>query len=331
MPQLPAPLQTFVDTLRDYHRPTDVVDVLLIALVIFCALIWLKGTTGMSLVRGAAIVIAVAIALGSLLHLRVVSWILQNSIPALLVGIPIVFQPEIRRGLERLGRTRVGARRQHRASDQLLSELADAAQEMSRSRTGALIVVERGTGLDDYLRTGTVVDAAPSVSLVETIFWRNNALHDGAMIVRDNRIAAAGCTLPLSEAQIDSHYGTRHRAALGLSERTDAVVVVVSEETGGITIAHDGVFETRFDKERLRERLSALLQRDESAQGRVADGAARVFVRNGRVMRRGRDGSIEEQAIEALDPEAQTTDSFAGAAFAEEVAEAARRSANGHP
>jgi diadenylate cyclase len=329
MPQLPPPLQTFFDTLRDYHRPTDVVDILLIALVIFCALVWLKGTTGMSLVRGAAIVIVVAVALGSLLHLRVVSWILQNSIPALLVGIPIIFQPEIRRGLERLGRTRVGTRRHQRASDQVLTEIVDASQEMSRSRTGALIVVERGTGLDDYMRSGTIMDATPSRELVLTVFWRNNALHDGAMVVRDNRIAAAGCTLPLSEAQIASHYGTRHRAALGLSERTDAVVIVVSEETGAVTIAVNGVFESHLDRTRLRERLASLLQREESTPSRVADSAARVIYRNGRIFRRAPDGKYEPAQVETLDTDGATRDSFAAEIDADELAEATRRAGGG--
>lgn len=274
MPHLPGSLQTFVDALRDNHRPSDVVDVVLIALVIYAALVWLRGTTGMTLVKGAAIVIAVGVLLGTFLDLTVVTWLLQNSIPAVLIGIPIVFQPEIRRGLERVGRTRVASRRPRRATDQVLTELADAAVDMSRARTGALIVVERETGLDDYMRTGTLVDAAPSVPLVVNIFWRNSPLHDGAMILRDNRVAAAGCTLPLSEAHIDSHYGTRHRAALGLSERTDAVVLVVSEETGGITVAVNGAFISHLDGEHLRATLAALTDGLEPAPQRILGGMA---------------------------------------------------------
>lgn len=323
MPQLPEPLRILIETLRDYHRPSDMLDVLLIALVIFCALLWLKGSTGMSLVKGAAIVIVTAIALGALFHLRVVSWILQNSVPALLVGVPIVFQPEIRRGLERLGRTRVAARRANHASDQVLDVLAQAALEMARTRIGALIVVERATGLDDYLRTGTSLDALPSVPLLINVFWRNSPLHDGAMILRENRVAAASCTLPLSEAELDSHYGTRHRAALGLSERTDAVVLVVSEETGAITIAVNGTFITGFGRDNLRPTLASLLQRQEPA-ATVRPPLPLVF-RRGEVFRRLPDGSVAETPLDTLDPEAATTDSFAPHPNDEERAEAPSR------
>lgn len=274
MSHLPGSLQTFVDALRDNHRPSNVVDILLIALVIYAALVWLRGTTGMTLVKGAAFVIGAGVLLGTLLNLTVVTWLLQNSIPAVLIGIPIIFQPEIRRGLERLGRTRVASRRPRRASDQVLADLGSAATDMSRVRTGALIVVERETGLDDYMRTGTLTDAAPSVPLIVNVFWRNSPLHDGAMILRDNRVAAAGCTLPLSEAHIDSHYGTRHRAALGLSERTDAVVLVVSEETGDITIAVNGAFITHLDGDRLRSTLASLTDGHATAPQRLVDGVS---------------------------------------------------------
>jgi|GEM_PF-75559 len=323
MPQLPEPLQTLIETLRDYHRPSDLLDVLLIALVIFCALLWLKGSTGMSLVKGAAIVIVTAIALGALFHLRVVSWILQNSVPALLVGVPIVFQPEIRRGLERLGRTRVAARRSNHASDQVLDVLAQAALEMAHTRTGALIVVERATGLDDYLRTGTALDALPSVPLLINVFWRNSPLHDGAMILRENRVAAAACTLPLSEAELDGHYGTRHRAALGLSERTDAVVLVVSEETGAITIAVNGTFMTGLDRDNLRPTLASLLQREEP--GVVTRPSLPLVFRHGEIFRRLPDGSVAETPLDTLDPESATTDSFAARPDDEEPVEAPSR------
>ncbi|MHB8574148.1 MAG: diadenylate cyclase CdaA [Dehalococcoidia bacterium] len=263
MPQAPESIRTYLDTLRHVSLP-GVVDILLIALMLYAVLLWLKGTTGMSLVRGAAVVIVAGIALGSLLNLTVVNWVLANSVPALLVAVPIVFQPEIRRALERLGRARVAARRRSRASERLLATLAQAAVELSGMRLGGLVVIERETGLDDYMLSGTPVDAVVSAQLVVNLFWRNAPLHDGAVIVRENRIAAAGCTLPLSEAALPGHLGTRHRAALGISERTDAVVIVVSEETGGVSIVVNGQFMQGLDEERLLMSLRSLTGQTEA-------------------------------------------------------------------
>lgn len=258
MPRPPESVSTFLDTLQRLNA-AGVVDIVLIAALIFGVLLWLKGTSGMSLVRGAAFIIIAGIVLGTLLNLTVVTWVLRNSVPALLVAVPIVFQPEIRRALERVGRTRVAARRNRRASEPVLTALAEACNGLSARRLGALIVVERETGLDDYIRSGVVVDALPTVDLIINIFWRNSPLHDGAMVVRESRIASAGCTLPLSEANLPGHLGTRHRAALGLSERTDAVVLVVSEETGAISIAFNGQFITALDApDRLRAVLHQL-------------------------------------------------------------------------
>jgi len=257
MPQLPESLQTYADTLRRIDA-ASAVDILLIAMMIFGVLVWLKGSTGMSLVRGTAFMIVAGLLLGSLLNLTAVNWLLRNSVPALLVAVPIVFQPEIRRALERVGRTRVAARRSRRATQIVLSVLSDAALELSARRLGALIIVERETGLDDYIGTGVAVDALPSKALVVNLFWRNSPLHDGALVLRENRLIAAGCTLPLSEAPLPAHLGTRHRAALGISERTDAVVLVVSEETGSISVAVNGQFLVDLDGDRLMTLLHSL-------------------------------------------------------------------------
>jgi len=269
MPRPPESVSTFLDTLQRLNA-AGVVDIVLIAGLIFGVLLWLKGTSGMSLVRGAAFIIIAGIVLGTLLNLTVVTWVLRNSVPALLVAVPIVFQPEIRRALERVGRTRVATRRNRRASEPVLAALAEACNGLSARRLGALIVVERETGLDEYIRSGVVVDALPTVDLIINIFWRNSPLHDGAMVVRESRIIAAGCTLPLSEANLPGHLGTRHRAALGLSERTDAVVLVVSEETGAISIAFNGQFITGLDApERLRAVLHQFAGQQESGSLRV--------------------------------------------------------------
>jgi len=144
------------------------------------------------------------------------------------------------------------------ATEVVLGVLVGASVDLAARRLGALIVLERETGLDDYIRTGVVTDALPTTDLVVNVFWRNSPLHDGAMIVRENRVTAAGCTLPLSETPLPGHMGTRHRAAMGLCERTDAVVVVVSEETGGISVAVDGQIIPDLDGERLRTVLREL-------------------------------------------------------------------------
>jgi len=258
MPQPPESVKTFFDTLLRID-PVSAIDILLIAAIIYAVLVWLKGSTGMSLVRGSAIVILVGLVVGSLLNLTVVNWLLRNSVPALLVAVPIVFQPEIRRALERLGRTRVASRRSRRASDVVLGALVQASAELAMRRLGALIVIERKTGLDDYIRTGILIEGIPTAALVENLFWRNSPLHDGAVIVRENRLIAAACTLPLSESPMPGHLGTRHRAALGLSERTDAIVVVVSEESGSISLAVDGQLIGGLDADGLRALLRNLI------------------------------------------------------------------------
>jgi len=230
-------------------------DIALIAGAIYSVLLWLRGTSAMSLIRGVAIVAAVALVLGDLLNLTVVNWLLRNSLTALLVSIPIIFQPELRRALERVGRTGMRTWRGRLPADGVHTTLAAAARQCSNLHFGALIVLERETGLQDYVDTGVRVDALPSVPLLTSIFFVNSPLHDGAVIVRDARIAAAGCTLPLSEPNASAALGTRHRAALGISERTDAVVIVVSEETGEISLASNGKLVRRIDPQRVADYL----------------------------------------------------------------------------
>jgi diadenylate cyclase len=186
--------------------------------------------------------------------------------------VPIIFQPEIRRTLERVGRTRVPALRGRGAPapagvDALIDAVARACAELSRKRHGALIVFERETGLEEYIATGRRIDAAPSADLLTNIFFRNAPLHDGALIIRGGRMVAAACTLPLSEAPLDGHLGTRHRAGIGVTERTDAVAVIVSEETGDISIAANGRLVAKLGDERLRAMLASALGRPDQHHG----------------------------------------------------------------
>src|SRR3990170_2290635 len=234
-------------------------DILLIAAIFYWLLLLLRGTTAMTLLRGAAILIIAAVVLAQTFDLKVLDFIIRNSFAGLLVGILIVFQPEIRRALERLGRTGLRAWLGRHVYDETIGAVSEAALRLAHHRHGALMVLERDTGLQDYIDTGVRVDAAPSVELLECIFYPNSPLHDGAVILRDNRVVAAACTLPLSENLVGDHKGTRHRAALGISERTDAVSVVVSEQTGDISLASDGRMVSRLDEMRLRATLASLL------------------------------------------------------------------------
>ncbi len=238
--------------------PASLVDILSITVLIYLALLLLKGTTGMSLVRGILIVVIAAVILSQALGLTVLDWLLRNSFPALLIGVPIIFQSEIRRFLERVGRTGRWPWPGRALYESVVDCIADSAVILSDKRHGAIVVVERETGLEDYIDTGIKVDAVCSTKLLLSIFYPNSALHDGAVIVRDDRVVAAGATLPLSE-RMDGPHGTRHRAAMGITERTDAVSVVVSEETGEISIAANGRVISSLDGPRLRAILRSLL------------------------------------------------------------------------
>jgi diadenylate cyclase len=250
------------DTIRDSlneFNVASVIDILSIAVLIYLGLLLVKGTTAMSLLRGMLIIVIGAIILVEALNLTVLSWLLRNSFPALLIALPIIFQQEIRRFLERIGRTGRWpwpAVRAHYES--VVDGIADSAMSLGEKNWGGIIVIERETGLEDYIDTGTKIDAICSQQLLMSIFYPNAALHDGAVIVREDRVIAAGATLPLSE-RMDSFTGTRHRAALGLTERTDAVVVVISEETGGVSIAANGRIISNLDGPRLRGILRSLL------------------------------------------------------------------------
>lgn len=249
---------TVTDALREF-RVESVIEIVSIGLLIYLVLLLIKGTTAMSLVRGMLIIVIGAIILVEALNLTVLSWLLRNSFPALLIALPIIFQQEIRRFLERIGRTgrwRWPAGRE--GYESVVDGIADASMALGERHWGAIIVIERDTGLEDYISTGTKLEALCSTTLLMSIFYPNAALHDGAVIVREDRIVAAGATLPLSERP-DNLQGTRHRAALGLSERTDAVVVVVSEETGGVSIAANGRVISNLDGPRLRGILRSLI------------------------------------------------------------------------
>ena len=267
----------FVDHIQEALRqfePASAVDILIIGTIIFLALLLMRNTTGVQLLRGVVILLLVAVGLVRFFDLKVLEWLIRNSFPAVLIAIPIIFQPEIRRFLERLGRTGRFGWGLHPTYDTVLDVVIEAAESLSRERHGSLIVLERETGLEEYADTGVRMDAVPSAELLEGLFYPNSALHDGAVILRGNRVVAASCTLPLSGKLSRGHLGTRHRAALGITEHTDAVSIVVSEETGSISVAASGRMISRLDGARLGAILKGLFAAAEL--GRV-DGLRKLF------------------------------------------------------
>jgi uncharacterized protein (TIGR00159 family) len=234
-------------------------DVFLIWLMIFWLLVLLRGTTAMAVIRGATILLIAAFILGRIVDLRVLNFLLSNSFIGLLIALPVIFREEIRRALERLGRTASRVFGSGMGYESTLEEIQEAIRDMSHRRIGALIVLERETGLQEYTERGIAIDAVPSSALIQNIFYPNSPLHDGALVVRGDRVVAAAVTLPLSENTLPGELGTRHRAGLGITERTDAVSLVVSEQSGEISIAADGRIYTRLDQERLRGLLDRLL------------------------------------------------------------------------
>jgi diadenylate cyclase len=247
-----------LEQVLDRFGAADALDILLIAFIVYWVFLLFRGTAAIALLRGAAILLVGAVILARVLRLEVLDFFIRNSLTGLIIAVPIVFQPEIRRALERVGRTgfRVWTRPTFNGVVDLVS---DTALELAGQRHGALIVFERETGLQEYVETGVPLDATPSVELLEGIFFPNSPLHDGAVILREHRVVAAGCTLPLSETRLSGEMGLRHRAGLGITEGTDAVSLMVSEETGTIAIAADGRMYSRLDDNRLRGLLTRLL------------------------------------------------------------------------
>lgn len=240
----------------------DIVDILLVSTVFYLLFSMAQGTQAVQLLRGMMLVTLVAFVLSQILPFKGFSWLIKNALPALLIAIPVIFQPELRRALERLGRTGnlLTRRQQTEEVEKTITEVARAAHRMSAVRHGALIVFERETGLQEFIETGIPIDADVQAELLRTIFHPNTALHDQAVIIRDNRIVAAKCTLPATQNIQYSGLGTRHRAAIGVTEESDALVVVVSEETGIISVAYNGRIVRRLDIHQLQGLLLAFFQ-----------------------------------------------------------------------
>src|SRR3712207_2175335 len=246
--------------LSPLSNPRNVFDILVVAIIIYCLLWAAQGTRATQLIRGIVTLLVVVFLVGTTFQLTALNWVLGQTWPVLLISLPVIFQPEIRRALEQLGQTRSWLPQLRARGDDItgrtVNELMKAAAQLARHRYGALIVLERETGLQDYVERGVPIKPLLTRQLLINLFYPNSPLHDGGAVVRDGRIVAASVVLPLSDnTAATSQLGTRHRAALGISEQSDAIAVVISEETGQIAVAENGRLLRNLDAERLDAQL----------------------------------------------------------------------------
>lgn len=252
-------------------RITDIIDILVVAVVIYYLMKHFRKTRAAQLFKGIGIILVVTY-LAEWLHLNVISFVLGNVIQIGLIALVIIFQPELRRALEHVGRSKFGRWFTDEKSDHqdLVPEVCRAAENMSKTNTGALIVFEKDVALDDLLTGGTFLNADTTSELLENIFVVNTPLHDGAVVIRDNKIYKAACVLPLSaNRDLSKECGTRHRAALGISEQSDCVSLVVSEETGKISVMHKGNMMRNLSPQTLSEFLMKTLERKDEVSENV--------------------------------------------------------------
>lgn len=254
-----------------------VLDILLVTLIFYAILRLLQGTQAVQLVRGLLLVVVIIFVMTNFMQeLTAFRWLVRGALPAILVSIPVIFQPELRRALERLGRTAPIFSRglQKEAINQLIDILVTTTMRLSSHRYGAIMVLEGMTGLQEYVESGVPLDGLVSERLLLAIFYPNAALHDGAVIIREDRIAAAACVLPLSPRPLEAQLGTRHRAGLGITEHGDALAIIVSEETGTISVARYGRLVRRLDDRRLRHVLQNFYAPYRRRRGRYHDRSA---------------------------------------------------------
>jgi diadenylate cyclase len=242
----------------------DIVDILLVAFVLYNLYSLIRYTRAMQLVKG-LIALLMATLVSKWLGLHVINWLLQKAMTVIAVALPVVFQPELRRTLERLGRGKLFGKATTVLAEEEMAELIDSLVKstivLSKNKIGTLIILERTTGLNDYIETGVNIEGLVSAEFLINIFIPNTPLHDGAVIIRGNRVMAAGCLLPLTEnPNLAKELGTRHRAAIGITEQSDALALIVSEETGTISLAESGRMMRYLDKDSLQEKLGPLLK-----------------------------------------------------------------------
>ena len=261
---------------------TDYVEILIIAFLVYEVMLWIKDTRAWSLMRGIVIIILFVL-LAYLLQMTTILWLVRNGLNVLLMAVLIIFQPELRRALDFLGRKNFiasffsfnGSNVNERFSDKTMNEIIKACYEMGRARTGALIVMKQSDPLTEYVRTGIEVDAVVTSQLLINIFEHNTPLHDGAVIIEGDRVVSATCYLPLSDnMELSKELGTRHRAGVGISEATDSLTIIVSEETGRVSVAQGGMLTRNVAQDTLRDELIKLQNKTvidkRSKRGRIA-------------------------------------------------------------
>jgi diadenylate cyclase len=261
----------FLQSGSGWRHFLDLIDISIVAFLIYRVFLLIRGTQAVQLMFG-VLLLALLGLLANLLELRLLSWIFRNAAPAILIGIIVLFQPELRRALDQFGRMGfIGRPLAHynlQIFNRMIDEVIRATTKLTQRFTGALIVFEKETGLENYANSGIRINGELTAEFLEAIFFPNSPLHDGAVIVRGNQILAAGCVLPLAEeGSVRERMGTRHRAGLGLSMQTDAVVLILSEELGQIAVAHEGKLLRNLDPDRLRQVLTSLLQPRSESHG----------------------------------------------------------------
>ena len=252
--------------------PTDIIEIIIIAFVLYHVMVWVKNTRAWMLFKG-IIVILIFLLLAALFQMNTIIWIARNTLNVLVIALVVIFQPEMRKALENLGRKNILVNlfnfdfnkvENGKFSDKTITELVKACYEMGKVKTGALIVVEDEIVLTEYERTGIAVDGILTSQLLINIFEKNTPLHDGAVIVRGDRVVSATCYLPLTDSlSLSKDLGTRHRAAVGISEVSDSLTIVVSEETGKVSIALDGELYRNVDAEFLKNKLAYIQKREQ--------------------------------------------------------------------
>jgi len=248
-----------------WHIITNILDIVIIAYVIYRLLLLIRGTRAVQLIKGLIVLVAAAF-LSEWLGLSTISWILKQAWALIFIAMAVIFQPELRKALEQIGRGRFFSRsgfNLNSGQDSVINQVVGAAVAGAKTRTGMLMVIERNTGLNDYIENGIITDALVTEEFLVNIFVPNTPMHDGAAIIRGNRVMAVACFLPLTDnPYISSSLGTRHRAAIGLSEVSDALIIVVSEETGQISLARDSKLVRSLDEKTLRGLLAEAIGGD---------------------------------------------------------------------
>ena len=270
---------TFFNNIVSSVGLTDILDIAIVAFLVYTVLGFIRETRAEQLAKGLLVLVVVTL-LSDIFHLYTLHWILSNLMTVGLLALVVLFQPELRRALEKLGRSKfinITGDVDKDDAKRIVTEMSKAIELMSASRTGALMVIERETTLNDIVETGTIIDAAISTEMIGNVFYEGAPLHDGAVIVRGGRLYAAGCVLPLTQnKKLGKELGTRHRAGIGITEASDALVIIVSEETGVISLAQNGELTRFVDAKKIEKTLLGLYLQEEQ-KGIFTEAFIKVF------------------------------------------------------